>query len=567
MHHRSRPRSNRLVVASLTALAAVAACQSGGTPEAVGDDPSPESVLADARAAVRGAQAPTLPDGRHLRLSETVRDFYLETSGSSPLWATPDGLTEAGRALMGELERLEMEGVEVHLVSTDGATGRPVPDSAELDPGILREVAPEIREVALSQAFVSAARHILEGRLDPDTIVDGGRDLHADAPLKEGLLQRIADGDSPVEVLDSLRPEMPWYARSVAAVETLHEVVASGGWPTIEVPVDSVYERGDSSYGIRTVRARLAAGLAPNEQELVSDARMPDVYDAELEEAVRSFQERHALGVDGRVGPETIQALNAPAEERIEALLLSLRRMRWLPNDLGDRTALVNVAGFEMHVLEHGESVLDMHVVVGRPDWPTVLFSDTLDHIVVNPYWHVPESIEGLEILPKVRTDPSYLAANDYVVVPAGDNYGAPVDPGSVDWSDFDGYDIRQEPGPGNALGQMKFMFPNENNIYLHDTPAQHRFEESLRAFSHGCVRVERPHELARYFLEHTTSRDPAELEEILATRERTRVDLDQPVPVHLIYLTAWADEDGRLHVHPDVYDRNERFHEILETQ
>lgn len=524
-------------LASLAALVLIVACRGGS-----------EEDRASVRAALANDSRVTLPSGEALDVSGAVHDFYLSDSFDRPLWVDGDDLTSAGEDLEDALAKARDEGVEsaIELSSLDGAD-------------------PSTRELALSQAFVSTARGLNIGDIDEDALGDSEA-MVQDTTLERDLLDQVRRGASPSALLDSIRPDLPWYGQTVEALAALREIEASGGWPEVEVSADSLVEPGDSGSVVRSLQARLAAEVDPAERELASRAE-PGVYDDALEEAVRSFQGRHGITVDGRVGPSTVAALNTPVEERIDEVYLSLQRMRWLPNRLPERVILVNVAGFEMQVIERGESVLEMDVVVGRPDWPTTLFSDTMSHIVFNPYWHVPESIAEAELLPEIREDPGFLAANRLEVVPEDDPYGEAVDPATVDFTTFEGYSLREAPGPENALGRMKFMFPNEHNIYLHDTPADHLFDTHARAFSHGCVRLENPREFARYLFENVIDRPVEDLDSILDQEEHTQVDLTEPIPIHLVYLTTWADENGRLYFHPDIYHRNELFHRILETQ
>lgn len=521
-------------LASLAALVLSAACGGGS-----------EDDRSAVRAALANDSRAVLPTGE--TVSGAVNDFYLSDSFDRLLWVDGDDLTSAGEDLEEALAKARDEGVEaaIEMSTLDGAD-------------------PAIRELALSQAFVSTARGLNVGDIDQDSVGEG--EPMPDTTRGRDLLDRVSRGASPTALLDSIRPDLPWYRQTVEALAALREVEASGGWPRVKVPADSLVEPGDSGSVVRSLRARLEAGVDRAERELASRAG-PDIYDDALEEAVRSFQRRHGIAVDGTVGPSTVAALNTPVEERIDQVYLSLQRMRWLPNRLPERVILVNVAGFEMQVIEEGESVLEMNVVVGKPDWPTTLFSDTLSHIVFNPYWHVPESIAEAELLPQILEDPGFLAANRLEVVPADDPYGEAVDPEEVDFATFEGYALRESPGPENALGRMKFMFPNEHNIYLHDTPADHLFDINARAFSHGCVRLEYPRELARYLFENAIDRPVEDLDSILDRSERTQVDLAEPIPIHLVYLTTWADENGRLYFHPDIYARNELFHRILETQ
>lgn len=502
-----------------------------------------------------------LPSGVTLDVSDDVRGWYLDSVPSAPLWTTGEGLTARGRDVAQVLRQLRDEGLGMELLEGTVLDGTDItPDGAPASAGRLATA-----EILLSEALVTAARHLNGGRIDPST-VDAHWKLATDDAVGPRILSRMSAGDDAATVLDEVRPELPWYSLTVKALGDYRRRAASGDWPRVDLGGASKLERGSRGEAVQSVRRRLAQGMDPRERDLVAGASDPALYDEGVENAVRAFQKRHGIAVDGIVGGSTLEALNVGVDERIHELLLSLERMRWLPNELGPRAIFVNVAGFEMHVLENGEPVLSQDVVVGQPDWPTVLFSDTLEHIVFNPYWHVPESIERAEVLPAVRKDPDYLYRNNYVVVVEGNNYGSPVSTAGFDWyapDVMDGLDFRQEPGPNNALGRMKFLFPNDHNIYLHDTPAVAKFAENQRAFSHGCIRLSDPEALARYLLDEATSRSASALPGILSKRERAVVSTER-IPVHLAYLTSWADEDGTVYFHPDIYDRNENFREYL---
>jgi L,D-transpeptidase YcbB len=225
----------------------------------------------------------------------------------------------------------------------------------------------------------------------------------------------------------------------------------------------------------------------------------------------------------------------------------------------------VNVAGYEMEVVEEGRPVLSMAVVVGEEAWETPVFWDTLDHVVFNPYWNVPESIEEATILPELREDPSYLERNNFEVVDRSGPTPTVVSPSSIDWTkvgedeEFP-YFFRQRPGPNNALGRVKFMFPNEHNIYLHDSPEQHLFERARRAYSHGCIRVEKPLELARLLMEMDSDTSPGGIDDLLGHDSERRVDLNGTIPIYILYFTAWADEDGSTRFHHDPYHQDRRL-------
>ena len=282
----------------------------------------------------------------------------------------------------------------------------------------------------------------------------------------------------------------------------------------------------------------------------------PAGYTPELQAAVRRFQMRHGLAVDGIVGSRTVTALNVPLETRARQLALNMDRWRRQPDALGDPHLRVNIAGFRLHVHEGGRRIQTMRVVAGEPETPTPVLRDEITYLEFRPYWNVPRSITERELVPKIMDDPGYLDAEQFEVVD-GWSDAVVVPPSDIDWARADvdfPYRLRQRPGPHNSLGLVKFMFPNEFSVYLHDTPATHRFEASRRAFSHGCVRVERPVDLAAFLLRHDPSWTPQSITAAMRGTQRRVVPLPEPVPVHLTYFTAWA-EDGLVHFRHDLYD------------
>jgi murein L,D-transpeptidase YcbB/YkuD len=312
---------------------------------------------------------------------------------------------------------------------------------------------------------------------------------------------------------------------------------------------------------VAQLRARLGASNDPEEVRLAAAASgAPELYDEDLKAAVLRFQERHGLARDGRVGPKTLAALNVPLERRIRQMVLNLERRRWMPDDRGQRYVFVNLADFELKVVDEPKTVLDTRVVVGAPYHRTPVFSAEMTYVEINPYWNVPPSIARNELLPKIKADPGYLAANGFQLLSDWSDGAAALDPWSIDWSGVTPatftYRLRQEPGDGNALGRIKFMFPNSFNVYLHDTPARALFDQAERSFSHGCIRVYQP----EFFAAVVLARDGWSLDRIyqaIKSGERIIVTLKQPLPVHIAYLTAWVNKDGTVNFRNDVYGRD----------
>ncbi|HZC01403.1 MAG TPA: L,D-transpeptidase family protein, partial [Gammaproteobacteria bacterium] len=271
--------------------------------------------------------------------------------------------------------------------------------------------------------------------------------------------------------------------------------------------------------------------------------------------------QRHGLAADGVVGASTLAALNVPVGARIRQIELNMERWRWLPQDLGERYILVNIANFALDVVENGQSVLTMRVVAGKPTRRTPFFSAQMTYVVLSPHWYVPPTIAIQDKLPLIRRDPKYMARQNLKIFSDGPGGATRVDPRAIDWSSVSArnfpYRLRQDPGPRNALGRVKFMFPNSYHVYLHDTPSRELFARAERAFSSGCIRLEKPIELAEYLLRD----DPRwSRQSILSSIDRGReqvVHLPAPIPVHLFYWTTWMSDEGVVHFRKDIYERD----------
>ncbi len=473
------------------------------------------------------------------------------------LWFEGDELSVRGQELLAALEGSAAEGLDpeaygVTLIrgALDTLPAIPASDSV----GRTRALAD--LEIRLSLGLLSLSRDLLLGRLDPHEARQDWR-IPPDSLPRE-LLKRVREGEELHALLDSLRPKVPYYGRLVEALAKLREVESRGGWGGVSL--EPGVRVGRRAEGVTTLRARLTASEDALERRLASVGGDSNVYDADLAGAVTHYQSRHGIEPDGAPGAATLRELRTPVEARIDAIRLNLDRLRWLPRDLGDTAILVNVAGFEFVLLEGHEPRMNMSVIVGRARWATRLFSARMDHLVLNPYWNVPQSILANEILPTASRDPAYLSRNGFEVSGGG---GPSAGDGSAPASQWSGVRVRQRPGPRNALGRVKFMFPNPYDIYLHDTPDDHLFSRAYRAFSHGCIRLERPLELARHIVEHHTDRAATEVDGIVESGRTVSIELSRPIDVYVAYLTAWVDDGGTIHFHRDIYGRDGELREV----
>jgi murein L,D-transpeptidase YcbB/YkuD len=370
-------------------------------------------------------------------------------------------------------------------------------------------------------------------------------------------LANVLRSASPGDELQEYIARAPRYTALRDYYVAYRDIAANGGWP--EVPEGNTIRPGDSDPRIPIIVERLAVT-----SDIDSAGIVTDTLDEIIEAGVRRFQARHGLSADGIIGPGTIAAMNVPASERLETIRVNLERLRWLADDIEDDMVIVNIAGFEAYVMQGGDRVWATRVQVGRPYHQTPIFRDEITYLTINPTWTVPRSIATRDILPQLKEDASYLIERGFDVT---DRNGDKVDPTAVDWNSLSGnnfpYTLVQRPGPYNAMGRVKFMFPNRYAVYLHDTPSRYLFEREGRAFSAGCIRTERPFELAEFLL-GPQGWDQARIQKVLDSGELTNVVLRTPMPVLLTYFTARVNLDGTLLFFPDVYDRDKRVVEAL---
>jgi murein L,D-transpeptidase YcbB/YkuD len=373
-------------------------------------------------------------------------------------------------------------------------------------------------------------------------------------------LEQALEKNRIVESLHELTPQDTEY-RNLRQVLADYKTQASrGGWP--KVPANLRLKPGQKSPQLRTLAQRLEAtgdfkGSLPGEGQTA-------LYDEPLQEAVKRFQRRHGLKDDAIVNPAVIAEMNVPIEQRIDLIELNLERWRWLPREPGSRYMLVNIPEMRLEVRENGKVPLSMRVIVGKKDTPTPIFNDEMTHIVFSPYWNVPPGIAKGETLPSLMNDPGFLTRNNMEVV---DKAGRTIEPSSIDWMDPSSFRFRQRPGSSNALGLVKFMFPNQYDVYLHDTPADSLFGRAARLFSHGCIRVEQPEALAAYVLRDQPEWTQERIREAMHAGEERTVKLRTSIPVFIGYWTARVAPDGLVQFRHDVYGVDSRLNAMLEDR
>ncbi|MGD9866250.1 MAG: murein L,D-transpeptidase, partial [Pseudodonghicola sp.] len=406
-------------------------------------------------------------------------------------------------------------------------------------------------EVALSRAFVTYAKDVQTGLLTPGKI---DADIKREVPLhdREGYLNEFAASATPQAYLRTLPPMTAEYRALMKEKLRYEYLLAHGGWGA-NVPGGKI-EPGQQGPAVIALRNRLVAmGYL--------DRSATGVYDAALEQAVRRFQLAHGLSADGVAGVGTLEEINKPVEARLKSIIVAMERERWVNHERGDRHILVNQTDFTAKIVDHGRVTFETRSVIGMNahDRRSPEFSDEMEHMIINPSWYVPRSIIVNEYLPKLRNNPG--AAGHLEIT---DSRGRRVDRTAADFSQYSAksfpYAMRQPPGRSNALGLVKFMFPNKYNIYLHDTPQKNLFQRETRAYSHGCIRLADPFDFAYALLSAQTDDPKGYFQSILATGKEAKVELETHVPVHIIYRTAFTDDHGRAEFRRDIYGRDAKI-------
>lgn len=490
--------------------------------------------------------------GGNMRLSPTLPAFYQKRAYEA-VWIDENGsprqaeeLIEAVKA--GYYEGLkpedygltQMEAVLQKVKSADGKAD--IADLAELD-------------VQFSNSFLAYANDLYYGQVTPEQIdlelIFGERRIDLG-----DVMARAASEGAVEESLNGLLPQYPVYGQLKTALEKYRRLEAAGGWQPI--PPGPKFQKGARGPRVTALKQRLAVTGELDEADLSND-----VFDQALDQAVRKYQERNGLYVDGVVGDSTFEALNVPAGVRVKQIELTMERWRLLPQSLGTKFVLVNIANFHLYGVENNRDALDMRIVVGKPDWNTPIFSEQMTHIELNPYWNIPTSIFRDDIAPNIKADPDYMkrkniqavglkyrepeeGADETEVASAREEYISKVLSGN--------YRLRQNPGPANPLGRVKFLFPNKHSVYLHDTPNRGYFKRARRNFSHGCIRVERPYELAEFVMAPDPEWNHDAIEKAINSGRTRTLHLAAPLPVYILYFTAWADDDGTVNFHKDIY-------------
>lgn len=493
---------------------------------------------------------------RYRPYDSLVRDFYLKRAYHLA-WFNRDSLTEQVGSFMNMMKQNEELGL------ADSGLVNPrldfLYDSLTVRGGRLEsEKLLQQMELMLTSHFFLFADKIWGG-----TASSNAKDLEWFIPRKKMDMASLINSllETKSAELDSLEPLHPQYSKLRGFLEVLDRLAETTEWDTLRLDRKELVP-GDSAQVIGQIKRRMALlgfGYTPE-----SENDNPNRYTALFDTLVREYRLCNGLATVGHIDQQLLNNLNISPEDRVRKILVNMERLRWVPNAPGDYYLLANIPGFMLYAYENDSLMWSMPVVVGKPAHRTVVFSGSLKYVVFSPYWNIPRGILANETLPAIKRDASYLRKHNMEVVGGG----KVIKPAAIDWKKYSAsnfpYMIRQKPGGSNSLGKVKFLFPNEYNIYLHDTPAKSLFSADSRSFSHGCIRVSRPAELAEYLLRADSAWTRKEIDRAMNSGKEKYVTLKDPVTVYIGYFTAWVDSKGHLNFRPDVYGHDAKLAGLL---
>ncbi|MGI9285438.1 MAG: L,D-transpeptidase family protein, partial [Pseudomonadales bacterium] len=470
-----------------------------------------------------------------------LRAFY-EKRDFEPLWVNVNNLSDIGESWFDILQTVADDGLEQtdYRLALINKLIQAAGNNAQAD-----------LELTLSDAYLKYCEQLSTGRLKP---YFADSEWHIRGPIFDAstVLDTLSEGSRLKKIFKSLRPASEQYLQLKEVLRRYRKIEAQGGWPQIpEAPAIKSGVRHQVAIVLRN-RLRISNDF---KGEMQAD---PYYFDAVLDDALRRFQRRHGLRANGVLSDKTRDALNIGVDKRIAQIKIALERWRWLPTDLGERFVWVSPVGAVVTVMKQGNEVLAMRAIVGRPYRATPSFSATVNKVVINPTWTVPRSIAVADLLPVQQEDTGFFQRKHIRVFSNGKN-AKEIDPATINWSalgkDNFPYKLRQDAGPSNSLGRIKFAFPNAYDIYLHDTPGKFLFNLPNRTFSSGCVRIEKPLELASALATSEWTTD--EIQQDIDAGKTRGVNLLTPTPIYLVYMTTRVNADGDVYFHDDVYARD----------
>jgi murein L,D-transpeptidase YcbB/YkuD len=491
-------------------------------------------------------------------------DTLYRQNALAPLWIRDGQPTPQAAAMVASLAEADDKGL----------------DAADYDAELLRNwlAAPEIAhaanphdiaafDVALSLSAMRYVSNLYLGRVNPRS-VDFGFSTESRKVDLPSLIQKIAQSERPKDLVDAMEPKLPIYQSLKEALVRYRQLAKETAAPQLAFPAK--FKPGASHRDVPALRRFLLA--LGDLKEIRPELADSETYDPDLADAVQSFQQRHGLAADGVIGRGTLNQLNYPLSGRVRQIQLGLERLRWLPEEIKGLYLIVNIPSFQLYGSRDGDGFghhdIQMNVIVGDAanGRHTPVFHADMTYVIFRPYWNVPYKITAKELLPAIRNNPGYLAKNNMEIVSNSSANASPyaLSEEAIEMLSTGAARLRQKPGAKNALGLVKFAFPNNNNVYLHSTPSQGLFKRARRDFSHGCIRVEDPVRLAEWVLADRSEWTEGRIKAAMSGSTSKTVTLDKPIPVYIFYSTVLADRDGRVSFYDDIYGHDSTLRVLL---
>ena len=477
--------------------------------------------------------------------SITVLPELYENNGFQRLWTNSQNVED----LFKEIRTIDEDGLrpdDYNFTNIEKLQSQ-IDSGTPSDPALLADF-----DMLLTDSLIRLGYHLIFGKVDPEDHHPHWNlavEIDDDEPVV--AIQEILDAGNLAKEIEALRPQNIIYNQFKSALKKYRAIKTDGGWEPL--PEGPTLKKGMKDNRILLLRKRLKIT-----SDLEADASNSESFDDQLEQAVIRFQNRHHLTADGAVGKQTLAALNVPVEDRIDQIRINLERARWVLHAISGQFVIADIAGFEVFFYQDNEIVWTSRVQVGRPYRRTPVFKAEIKYLDLNPTWTIPPGILAKDILPAVKKDPNYLKDRNIKVI---DRTEKVVNQNSIDWSKYSGrnfpYQLRQDPGPKNAMGLIKIMFPNKHLVFIHDTPSKSLFERTDRTFSSGCIRTEKPFELAELLLDDPDKWNAESFKQAIDSGRTQTVMLPKPVPILLFYWTAAVEPDGTVRFKKDPYKRD----------
>ncbi|WP_339758745.1 L,D-transpeptidase family protein [Algoriphagus aquimarinus] len=493
--------------------------------------------------------------------SEEIQSFYAGREYME-VWLFNGTLSKTGKEMLAQIENSKYDGLQPEDYNL--AKIYELSSNQEKENKKFRNLSSEEKvnlELLLTDSFFNLAHDLEKGKVNPSSLDPNWKFEEKETDVNyTGLLEKVANGSSVEKTLASLYPNSDLYAHGREAIEELYKIQKNDTLTWDFAKVDGAIKVGEKHEAIPALRKRLIFWdvLKPYE---TSD---PSLFDSTMFAGLQKYQESNGMNPDGVIGSLVAESLNNSPQNLIDIASINMERLRWMPKmDWNQEMVLVNIANYQLDYMNNSDTAFTAKVIVGKEYNESPTFTAPMSYIVFSPYWNIPESITNDEIIPSVQKNPNYLSQKNMEVV---DGSGEVVKASQVNLSKETGYRVRQKPGGDNSLGLVKFMFPNDYNIYIHDTPARSLFDRETRALSHGCIRIQNPDQFAKILL-NDKSWDDEKIQKAMNQTNEEVVKLDREIPVVLVYMTFWADKKGKANFRSDVYERDQSLLKALRSK